>query len=82
MVILKVIEDEGDNKYQILLKRMDILEEVVLVKTTVVVSEEMVDKILIGIQKNITNWKLHKGNPLMTHIKTKYLIRIISYKSS
>ena len=76
--MLKVIEVEVDNKYQIQHKIMNSLEEDVLVKTKVVVSEEMVDRILIGRQKKVTNLTLSEGNPLMTHSKTKCLIRIIS----
>ena len=45
-------------------------------KTTVVVSDEMVERILVGGQKKINNWTLPKAHPLMTRSKTKFLIRI------
>ena len=57
-------------------KTLNLLEDDGLVKTTVVVSEEMMERILVGRQKKITNWTLPKGNPLMTSSKTKCLIRI------
>ena len=76
MVMLKVIEVEGDNTYKILRKIMHLLEEYGLVKTTVLISEEMVERIIIGGQKKITNWTLPKGHPLMTRSNTKCLIRI------
>ena len=76
LVMLKVIEVEGDNTYKMPRKTLHSLEDDGLVKTTVVVSDEMVERILVGGQKKINNWTLPKGNPLMTRSKTKCLIRI------
>ena len=74
--MLKVIKVEGDNTYKMPRKTLHSLEDDGLVKTTVVVSDEMVERILVGGQKKITNWTLPKGHPLMTRSKTKCLIRI------
>ena len=48
LVMLKVIEVEGDNMYKIPRKTLHSLEDDGLVKTTVVVSDEMVERILVG----------------------------------
>ena len=47
-----------------------------------VVIEEMVERILIGGQKKITNWTLPNVYTLMARSKTKCLIRINSDKIS